>query len=65
MSVAIDFLEKTLLPFRLVDMLNKMVKVRLMETDDATWRIRHRIIQDYFADQWIKPEQKEPNTKKV
>ena len=23
-----------------------------MESDGATWRFRHRLIQDYFAEQW-------------
>ncbi|NUQ24925.1 MAG: NACHT domain-containing protein [Saprospiraceae bacterium] len=44
--------KKGVLPLRLVDFLNEMSDRHLMETDGATWRFRHRIIQDYFAEKW-------------
>lgn len=43
-----------LLPLRLVDFLNKMTKCHLMESDGATWRFRHQLIQNYFAGLWNK-----------
>jgi hypothetical protein len=34
----------------------------ILETTGASWRFRQRILQDYFADQWVEtefePEQK-------
>ena len=42
------------LPFRLVTFLNFMKSRNLLESDGATWRFRHRLIQDYFADHWEK-----------
>jgi hypothetical protein len=50
--------KKGAIPLHLVDFLNEMSSRYLMETDGATWRFRHRIIQDYFAEQWKEPEQK-------
>lgn len=54
--------KKGLLPKKLVPFLNDMVKCNILETTGATWRFRHRILQDYFADQWVEtefePEQK-------
>lgn len=44
--------KKGALPLRLVDFLNEMSARHLLETDGATWRFRHRIIQDYFAEKW-------------
>lgn len=44
--------KKGLLPYKLVHFLNDMTKNHLMESDGATWRFRHRILQDYFAEQW-------------
>ncbi len=41
-----------LLPLCLVDFLNEMTARHLLETDGATWRFRHRILQEYFAMQW-------------
>jgi hypothetical protein len=41
---------KGFLPFRLVDFFNKMVVQKLLETNGATWRFRHKILQDYFAE---------------
>jgi hypothetical protein len=29
-----------------------MTERHLLETDGATWRFRHRILQEYFAGQW-------------
>ncbi|MCC6724666.1 MAG: NACHT domain-containing protein [Saprospiraceae bacterium] len=40
------------LPLRLVHFLNEMTARHLLETDGATWRFRHRILQEYFAGQW-------------
>ena len=40
------------LPLRLVHFLNEMTACHLLETDGATWRFRHRILQEYFAGQW-------------
>lgn len=40
------------LPLRLVDFLNEMTSRHLLETDGATWRFRHRILQEYFTGQW-------------
>ena len=43
---------KSLLPYRLVEFLNDMVEQNFLECpDDATWRFRHKILQDYFANQ--------------
>jgi DNA replication protein DnaC len=54
--------KKRLIPFQLVTFLNDMVKCNILETTGASWRFRHRILQDYFADQWVEtefePEQK-------
>ncbi|MCF8247310.1 MAG: hypothetical protein K9J37_19865 [Saprospiraceae bacterium] len=32
-----------------------MTARHLLETDGATWRFRHRILQEYFAEQWKEP----------
>ena len=42
------------LPLRLVHFLHEMTARHLLETDGATWRFRHRILQAYFAGQWEK-----------
>lgn len=42
-----------LLPWHLVDFLNEMKARNLLESDGATWRFRHRIIQEYFAEKWV------------
>lgn len=55
--------KKGLLPFRLVDFLNEMTSLHLLETDGATWRFRHRIIQEYFAAKWKDPGSGEAQTK--
>ncbi len=44
------------LPLRLVHFLNEMTARHLLETDGATWRFRHRILQEYFAKQWQEPK---------
>lgn len=46
------FYKKEFLPLDLVEFLNEMAARHLLETDGATWRFRHRIIQDYFAGLW-------------
>lgn len=43
---------KGALPLDLVAFLNEMTAHYLLESDGATWRFRHRIIQDYFAERW-------------
>jgi hypothetical protein len=40
------------LPLRLVDFLNEMTARHLLETGGATWRFRHRILEEHFAAQW-------------
>lgn len=42
---------KGLLPLRLVRFLNEATKYHILESDGGTWRFRHKILQDYFADQ--------------
>jgi hypothetical protein len=55
---------KGLLPLYLVDFLNEMTKRHILESNGATWRFRHRIIQDYLAEQWEEPEESKPDWKK-
>ncbi len=43
---------KNLLPLRLVFFLNDMAIQHFMETNGATWRFRHRMVQEYFANKW-------------
>ena len=43
---------KGALPFRLVTFLKELTQNNLMESNGATWRFRHRILQDYFAELW-------------
>jgi hypothetical protein len=40
--------KKGLLPLKLVDFLNYMKDRGFLESDGATWRFRHRLLQDYF-----------------
>lgn len=49
-----QFHRKGLLPLHLVDFLNEMSARHLLETDGASWRFRHKLIQDWFADEWVK-----------
>jgi hypothetical protein len=42
------------LPLNLVHFLNEMKDRNILESDGATWRFRHRMIQDYFAELWAK-----------
>lgn len=44
--------KKGLLPWRLVDFLNEATEHHILESDGGSWRFRHRILQDYFADYW-------------
>ena len=44
--------KRDLLPMKLVHFLNDMTDRHILESDGATWRFRHRIIQDYFAEIW-------------
>jgi hypothetical protein len=37
------------LPFKIVSFLNAMTAHHILESDGATWRFRHRILQEYFA----------------
>ncbi|WP_367390113.1 hypothetical protein [Lewinella sp. LCG006] len=46
--------KKGLLPWRLVDFLNEATKNNILESDGGSWRFRHRILQDYFAEHWEK-----------
>lgn len=45
--------KRGLLPLQLVEFLSEMTSRHVMETDSATWRFRHRILQDYFAEHWV------------
>lgn len=45
-----------LLPPDLVKFLNEMSHRHILETDGATWRFRHRILQDYFDGLWVEPK---------
>jgi len=53
------------LPLQLVDFLNELSLRHILEFDgDPTtgkgggaWRFRHRILQDYFAEKWVEPEE--------
>lgn len=44
--------KNNLLPLHLVDFLNEMSTCHILETDGATWRFRHKLIQDWFAENW-------------
>ena len=44
--------KKGLLPWHLVDFLNEMKSRHILESNGATWRFRHRILQEYFAKKW-------------
>ena len=46
------FYKHNLFPLKLVKFLNQMSKLHLLESDGATWRFRHRLIQEYFANLW-------------
>jgi hypothetical protein len=46
--------KKGALPLDLVHFLNEMKDRNILESDGATWRFRHRMIQDYFAELWAK-----------
>lgn len=47
------FSRKGWLPWKIVPFLNDMVAQRLLECPDgATWRFRHRILQDHFTQRW-------------
>jgi hypothetical protein len=47
------FSQKDWLPWRIIPFLNDMVAQQLLEcSDGATWRFRHRILQEYFAKKW-------------
>ena len=50
--------KKGLLPFKLVTFLNAMSVRHFLETDGATWRFRHKILQDYFAKAWVEENEK-------
>lgn len=41
--------KKGLLPYKIVPFLNGMAAQHILESDGATWRFHHRILQDYFA----------------
>ena len=47
------FSRKGWLPWRIVPFLNDMVTQQLLECPDgATWRFRHRTLQDHFTQRW-------------
>ncbi len=52
---------KDLLPFKLVTFLNAMSERHFLETDGATWRFRHKILQDYFAKAWVEENKEKRN----
>lgn len=41
--------KKELLPYRFLDFLKDMTEQKILESDGATWRFRHKILQDYCA----------------
>jgi hypothetical protein len=51
-----QFYKKGLIPLRLVDFLNELSDRRILETDGATWRFRHRILQEWFAERWVEED---------
>jgi hypothetical protein len=65
LATSLPTIPKRPTPLRLVDFLNEMTKAHIMESDGATWRFRHRIIQDYFAEQWEEKYAEEREVKKV
>ena len=44
--------KKDLLPLKLIPFLDELSKNHLLEINGGTWRFRHRILQDYFAELW-------------
>lgn len=56
--------KKGLLPLNLVTFLNDMSLRHILEFDGdpktgtggGSWRFRHRILQEYFAEKWVEPE---------
>jgi hypothetical protein len=47
------FSQKGWLPWKIVPFLNDMVAQQLLESPDgATWRFRHRILQEHFTKKW-------------
>lgn len=44
--------QKNLLPLRLDFFLGKMTEYHLLESDGAVWEFRHKILQDYFAEEF-------------
>lgn len=66
----LHFTLKKLLPYRFVHFLNELsnyqIKTRrfthspvhLMESDGASWRFRHRFIQEWFAEKWQEEQPK-------
>ncbi len=51
-----------LLPSNLVTFLNELSARHILETDGATWRFRHRILQEWFAERWVEPEENRSKT---
>lgn len=43
---------RQLLPYKLVTFLKQLTLNNMLESDGGTWRFRHRILQDYYADMW-------------
>ncbi len=44
------------LPWKLVQFLNEMKGYHILESDGASWRFRHRLIQDYFMTRFDSPD---------
>lgn len=46
--------KKGFVPKKLVSLLQKANSQNLLESDGGSWRFRHRILQEYFANHWKK-----------
>lgn len=46
------FNKHKLLPRKIVPFLDEMARRHILESDGASWRFRHRILQDHFAEEW-------------
>ncbi|MEO1259941.1 MAG: hypothetical protein AAFZ15_14200 [Bacteroidota bacterium] len=53
------FQKHNLLPKKIVPFLTDMTDRHLLESDGASWRFRHRILQDYFAGEWERMKNEE------
>ena len=46
------FFRKGLLPWHLVSFLQEATQANILESEGGSWRFRHKILQDYFANHW-------------